>query len=739
MRFVSLVTILLVMLSLDVILVPYLEFGDSALSPQNTNLSVISSISLNKTPLCIALNSETNRVYVGVQGGIIIIDGVTKQILTTIPFFNDILNQSLYPEWIVVDLKTDRLFVAGVNDKIYVFDGKTNTLEGTINFWGAERSEIAFDFNRSLIYIASPTEWVYNSDYIIVFNATTLSDLSFITIPGSYGLSARQRINVAFDSQLNRIYAAWTHNATIFSFNGFNYTNVLKTKENAFSSLPNMLLNPLTNILYLTSYSSTLAYNGSSLEFLNLPDIGTIAEIDPGLPIIYALKSNSTNTGQNLNVADGFSHKILASVNLGGLGDGVALQASTGELYITQKSFNRTLVVLDATVPRGSIVINGGGAYTTSTGVTLTLTSSDAGSGVDQVRYSDDGLWDTEPWENASATKPWTLPSGDGTKTVYYQIKDKAGLLSATYSDTIILDTTVYLITVTQSANGVITPGTSTVNYEYSQNYNITANAGYHIVDVQVDNVNRGAVSSFTFTNVTGTHSISASFAINTYTITVTQTANGLISPGTTSVNYGSNQAFTITPNSGYNIATITTDGGLATVTSPSGQTISFSNVKSSHTLTATFVLAPLADYMVSAVAGSGGSISPHGDMFTTPGTSYTFTITPNSGYRILDVLDNGVSKGSQSSYTLTNIHENHQITASFSTVPTPTTTPTITPNPTSTSTITSTPTQTTTKAPSPLPQPQLNTTNTLLFAALIIAILAISGILITIKLKKIK
>jgi hypothetical protein len=94
-------------------------------------------------------------------------------------------------------------------------------------------------------------------------------------------------------------------------------------------------------------------------------------------------------------------------------------------------------IILDTTAPSGSIIINGGVASTTSTSVTLTLTFTDATSGVYQVRYSNDGVWDTETWESASATKSWTLTSGDGTKTVYYQIRDNAGLLSSTYSDTI--------------------------------------------------------------------------------------------------------------------------------------------------------------------------------------------------------------------------------------------------------------------------------------------------------------
>ncbi|RLI40680.1 hypothetical protein DRO69_12595, partial [Candidatus Bathyarchaeota archaeon] len=99
-------------------------------------------------------------------------------------------------------------------------------------------------------------------------------------------------------------------------------------------------------------------------------------------------------------------------------------------------------VTLDTTKPIGAIVIGEDNPdYTESTSVTLHLIYSDATSGVRRVRYSNDGVWDTEPWEEPSATKAWTLVTGDGTKTVYYQIEDRANWRS-TYSDTIILDTT---------------------------------------------------------------------------------------------------------------------------------------------------------------------------------------------------------------------------------------------------------------------------------------------------------
>ena len=57
-------------------------------------------------------------------------------------------------------------------------------------------------------------------------------------------------------------------------------------------------------------------------------------------------------------------------------------------------------------------------------------------------------------------------------------------------------------------------------------------------------------------------HTIDATFAPNTYTITSTAGANGTITPlGATVVNSGASQAFTITPNAGYHILDVKNDG----------------------------------------------------------------------------------------------------------------------------------------------------------------------------------
>lgn len=98
-----------------------------------------------------------------------------------------------------------------------------------------------------------------------------------------------------------------------------------------------------------------------------------------------------------------------------------------------------TGIKLDKTAPSGSVIINNDATYTTSTSVTLTLTSTDATSGVAEMRFSNDNVtW--SDWEAYAISKTWTILTGDGVKGVTVQYKDNAGLISS-YSDSIILDT----------------------------------------------------------------------------------------------------------------------------------------------------------------------------------------------------------------------------------------------------------------------------------------------------------
>jgi hypothetical protein len=144
------------------------------------------------------------------------------------------------------------------------------------------------------------------------------------------------------------------------------------------------------------------------------------------------------------------------------------------------------------------------------------------------------------------------------------------------------------------------------------------------------------------------------------FTITGTAGAHGAISPsGDVDVESGTDITFTMTAAPGYGIGSVLVDG----VSAGAVSSYTFTNVTAPHTISVVFTALPVT---ITATAGANGSISPSGTVDVPSGTDITFSMTPDSGYEVDDVLVDGVSAGAVSSYTFTNVTIPHTISVSF-------------------------------------------------------------------------
>jgi len=160
-------------------------------------------------------------------------------------------------------------------------------------------------------------------------------------------------------------------------------------------------------------------------------------------------------------------------------------------------------------------------------------------------------------------------------------------------------------------------------------------------------------------TGLTGFSDFAVGENAATHTITASAGANGAISPsGPVSVAQGANQTFTLTPAACNRVLDVLVDGtSVGAVTS-----FTFTNVQVDHTISATFT----NQYTITASAGTHGTISPSGAVQVTCSTNQAFAITPDPNHHVLDVLVDGLSVGSVTSYTFTNVSAAHTIVASF-------------------------------------------------------------------------
>lgn len=84
--------------------------------------------------------------------------------------------------------------------------------------------------------------------------------------------------------------------------------------------------------------------------------------------------------------------------------------------------------------------------------------------------------------------------------------------------------------------------------------------------------------------------------------------------------------------------------------------------------------------YTVLVSVGYGGTASPEGSISVEENGAITIGFTPDEGYEILSVTVDGQDVGAKTSYTLSNVRENHTVVVTFEKLPEPSPSPSLSP-----------------------------------------------------------
>ena len=138
-------------------------------------------------------------------------------------------------------------------------------------------------------------------------------------------------------------------------------------------------------------------------------------------------------------------------------------------------------------------------------------------------------------------------------------------------------------VTASAGTGGQISPSTASVTSGASTAFTLTPNDGY-----EVDTVSGcgGALSGSTYTtgSITAACTVSATFKLKKYTVLTAAVANGSVSPISAQVTHGTTTAFTLNPNDGYEVDTVSGCGGAL-----SGSTYTTGSITAACTVSATF------------------------------------------------------------------------------------------------------------------------------------------------------
>ena len=195
--------------------------------------------------------------------------------------------------------------------------------------------------------------------------------------------------------------------------------------------------------------------------------------------------------------------------------------------------------------------------------------------------------------------------------------------------------------------------------------FTVEPDSGYQIASVQAGgDVLSGENGSYTYT-VKGDCTISVTFQKLTYTVTATVNGTGgTASISSEKVEHGDSVTIKVTPDEGYTVGSVRTADGTPLTPNADG-TYTLDNVTEDQTITVTF---QQLTYTVTVTAGTGGTASVSSNEVE-HGGSVTVTVTPDGGYTVGSVQDNGADVTDQvtnNTYTLTNVTADHDITVTF-------------------------------------------------------------------------
>jgi len=405
-----------------VILFALFVFSFSAINTQELSISykyltvnaaydpmiVVANITLGKHPYCIATNNETNRIYVGVDGGLMVMNGETDQVLAEIPLGDDVVALAVNP-------LTNRIYAGIYGKNVTVIDGATNLKVGEIPQGLYNSRELAVNPVTNLVYVGDWTVVVGQADSVRVYNGENFQYVTSVAL----GISTYiERVGVTVNPNTNKVYATWSGNDSLYMIDGNTHTITEDVDPSSFSTT--VTVNSYTNYVYV----GNAVLNGDTLEQVTSGYTGEIKAIDPVHNLLYTVSNY-----ENLCRLDGSTHGVIDSLKLhwtfSSTYDRIAVNPTTFKIYITNYDGNETCVVSagapapDTTPPTTNASYDG---LWHASDFTITLTATD-NIGVNATYYR----INTGPIQNVNANGQPLITTEGAANTLEYWSVDAVG------------------------------------------------------------------------------------------------------------------------------------------------------------------------------------------------------------------------------------------------------------------------------------------------------------------------
>lgn len=398
------------------------------------------------------------------------------------------------------------------------------------------------------------------------------------------------------------------------------------------------------------------------------------------------------NGGTNSNVID-IIHKDQnpICINSNGLSAQVGLRGATNTDFRTRSRSGNTNNNNTTEGTSNTDVISHGASnyFNSDTRMRYTPGIQPAAIEGDQEVCLEDGISLTEGNNLLTATYQWyaspantpiggatsqtySANPGIGSYSYYVTVSNASGCLrvSPVYTVNVIACGTGVNVTATAGSGGSISPsGTTSYELGNTPTYTFTPDCGYEVTSITVNGVGQPIANSYTFPALQASATIHVTFSLKA------EVCNGIDDDCDGTIDNVPNleecqvcedgELMTLPTLTWYQDADGDGFGNNAVTIQDCEQPIGYVSNNSDCDDTDEEIT-DTCMFTITSSASAGGVISPSGQTSVETGSSQTYTITPDCGYEITNVLVNGNSVGVVSSYTFSNVEANQTIEVVF-------------------------------------------------------------------------
>ncbi|PVX26227.1 MAG: hypothetical protein CW716_06475 [Candidatus Bathyarchaeum sp.] len=171
-----------------------------------------------------------------------------------------------------------------------------------------------------------------------------------------------------------------------------------------------------------------------------------------------------------------------------------------------------------------------------------------------------------------------------------------------------VISTQVFTLNASSTGNGSVTPlGSVVVDFGENKRFDFIPNNGYHVSELLIDNISQNPANFYIFEDITQNHTLTVSFALNSYNITVLTDEHTTVTPGNCTVNHKQSQQFDFLADFGYVSQVYVDSEDLGNITS-----YNLADITGAHTITV----------VSNALPPSEVPVTPTPSQTTSPSTS---------------------------------------------------------------------------------------------------------------------